>query len=795
MVDSAIFIKDLFDTVLNKTYLPASSRPAPAMPQIMTAQHAAPPTGPASMQYNNLPGLGNAPPTGPSNAKKRNFDDRGDAEVLLGRLADDFNGRQLKQPRTERTPAPHWQKQYDNYQVPAPQMPQMPPGMPPFDLADPLSMMQAMQAMGMQFPPGMPGFGNIGASAPPATNGRGAPQKGSRLCRDYATKGFCARGNDCKFEHTDSTFMPQGASDEYDPTSSSLLINKENDKPKFESRHQPPRDYDSLYQGQSERGGRGRGGGQFSSRGGPNGSSRGGRGGRSEFASDRPNYDRTKTKIVVENIPEEKFNEFSIREFFSQFGTIIDLETHDYKSVAVINFENYDQAKAAYSSPKVIFDNRFVKVFWYRDEESLPQAPPNYVKKEYPHHSRHGSGDITMKPAPEPIDMEEFAKKQAEAQAAHEEKEKKKLLVEKQREEMQKKAEELLAKQAEEKKKLMERLAAMEKKTRVAADQPKSEAQLLREKMEALQAETKRLTEAKAQVKDEEGAMSWHPSAPRGRGRGGYRGRGAYTPYPHAPSHSPSPVDAESSVKVEEGSSQAEALKMLAKLQAEAAELGIDPNNVEDQVGAWPTRGRGRGGFRGRGTFPPRGRGAFRGRGGAFGSGANAYKLDNRPKTVAISGADFTDASKDEALRQFLLVSIPDFYFPPPLSSVTEILTINQGVGEFGSIEQKGGKAEVTFNDRFTAEKFFYGLPNNELPGVGKVELAWIQKPLPPVTLTSAVKTEDDTSSPAKDSEMNDSSMMESNDDGELNGGQMQVEHDTRERDLDYDDGDNEWAQ
>lgn len=91
-----------------------------------------------------------------------------------------------------------------------------------------------------------------------------------------------------------------------------------------------------------------------------------------------------------------------------------------------------------------------------------------------------------------------------------------------------------------------------------------------------------------------------------------------------------------------------------------------------------------------------------------------------------------------------------------------------------------------------------YGLPNNELPGVGKVELAWIQKPLPPVTLPLPIKNEEDTSSPAKDSEMNDSSMVESNDDGQgeqNGGGGMQIEHDTTERDLDYDDGDNEWAQ
>jgi hypothetical protein len=56
----------------------------------------------------------------------------------------------------------------------------------------------------------------------------------------------------------------------------------------------------------------------------------------------------------------------------------------------------------------------------------------------------------------------------------------------------------------------------------------------------------------------------------------------------------------------------------------------------------------------------PRGyRGAYRGRGGApFGGNLTAYKLDNRPKKVALAGVDFTDPDKDESLRQYLLVCL-----------------------------------------------------------------------------------------------------------------------------------------
>lgn len=108
-------------------------------------------------------------------------------------------------------------------------------------------------------------------------------------------------------------------------------------------------------------------------------------------------------------------------------------------------------------------------------------------------------------------------------------------------------------------------------------------------------------------------------------------------------------------------STQTEALKaQLAALEAEAKSLGIDPNTVEEASPfGYRGRGRGRGVYRGRGTFPPRGfRGGYRGRGGApFSADGRSFNLDNRTKKVGLTGADFTDAGKEESLREYLLVS------------------------------------------------------------------------------------------------------------------------------------------
>jgi hypothetical protein len=417
------------------------------------------------------------------------------------------------------------------------------------------------------------------------SRGRGGRlgQMGGRRCRDYDTKGFCARGNSCKFEHgQDSIYVPQGVVDEYDPTNSSLVVGAEGGP--SAGRSQPG----GGHQFPGNERGRGRGRGQFGNRGGPGGApSR--RGGRAEFSSDRPNFDRSKTTIVVENIPEEKFSDEAVRAFFSEFGEIADVTMQAYKRLALVKYNDWNAAQAAYNSPKVIFDNRFVKVYWYKDEASLPRPPGGHPGDNFTGAtSEDAASGIAARGTPETrIDVEEFARKQAEVQKAHEEKMKKKTEMEAAVAAMQKRQEDLMKRQVEEKRKLMERLAAKE-----GTAQPSAE------------------------------------------GEGG-EGKPA---------------------------SQAEALKkQLAALEAEARSLGLDPAQAEENSwGGYGGRGRGRGRGAPRGAYPPRGaRGGYRGRGGAgfVPGGPNPYKLDNRPKKIGLSGVDFTNAEKDESLRQYLLVS------------------------------------------------------------------------------------------------------------------------------------------
>lgn len=295
-----------------------------------------------------------------------------------------------------------------------------------------------------------------------------------------------------------------------------------------------------------------------------------------------PNEDRSVTTIVVEQIPEDKFNEESIREFFSQFGNIVEVTLQAPRHLALVKYDTYESAKAAWSSPKVIFDNRFVKVYWYK-----PRGKPdaNGGQRHTPSTPMDTEADAT------PFDKEEFERQQLEAQKAHEERMKKLKETEEARQALEKQREELLRKQQEEKARLLERLK-------------------------------------------EKGALN---------GAEELNGDKAESP---------------ADENVSEQTKQLRA--QLAALEAEAKSLGIDPNNPQPSTSF---RGRGRGApYRGRGGFPPRGRGydpsfrgGFRGRG-AFRGRGGVLRLDNRPKRVAVSGVEF-DSSKDEALRQYLIVS------------------------------------------------------------------------------------------------------------------------------------------
>lgn len=203
--DSAIFVRDVFDAINFKSYLPGAAPPPPrpAMPF-------APPTGPTGPSYGSL---GKGIPVGPQNgSRKRSYHERGDVEMQDRGFpaGGDANGRMIKQPR--RGGPGMGRGGYDprggrggfggnrppnmNLQNMPPQtgfpnmlpMPSPPAGMPFFDPREGFAGMEAMLGMGlpMSVLQGIP----QGNSSPP---GQASPTK--PRCKDYDVRGFCARGS------------------------------------------------------------------------------------------------------------------------------------------------------------------------------------------------------------------------------------------------------------------------------------------------------------------------------------------------------------------------------------------------------------------------------------------------------------------------------------------------------------------------------------------------------------------------------------------------------------------------
>lgn len=335
---------------------------------------------------------------------------------------------------------------------------------------------------------------------------------------------------------------------------------------------------------------------------------------RASFSLSGPVHDRTKTKVVVESIPEENFEEEQVRSFFSQFGNVEEVTMMPYKRLAIVKFDNWGSANAAYKSPKVIFDNRFVKVFWYKEGEHADIGKPR-SSSEAKNGARtlNGTYSGSAEGQDADFDVEEFTRKQEEAQRLHEEKQRQKQELEKQRAELEKRQKELKAKHEAEKQRLLAKLGGSQK-------------------------------------------SASEPPAAQATGADGENGEGT---------------------KISSPSSQTEALRAtLARLQEEAKEFGLDPNaHLEEDAtistyspGYYPRGGRG-GLYRGRASYVPRGsyRGAARGGGrGNIHAAYAAFSLDNRPRKVALAGVDFSAPEKDEALRQHLFVSTA---LPIPLLS------------------------------------------------------------------------------------------------------------------------------
>jgi len=520
---------------------------------------------------------------------------------------------QQLQPQPQATP-PVVAGSLPNQQPPIFGMPPMPPAgafppwMPPPNPNDPMTAFLAAQAAAAWgFTAGVPG------SKP---GEKKIVKKVRERCKDYDEKGFCMKGDMCPYEHgVDLIIAPsqqtkaEGAfytatplhqpqqligCAEYDPNDSMLPSISHSDK--------------------GSRGGRG---GSYRGRG-NRGSMRGGRGGRAEFSATGPSFDRSNTKLVVENIPDDKLTDATIKQFFSTFGTVDNVEIHQQKNLAILTFTTWDMAKAAYDSPAPIFDNRFVKVFWCKlpgaDESGSPATTHGFGGPRRFSAPRYEDEAMEEK---EKIDIEEVKKKQEELQKAHEEKMVKKKAHEDAAKELQKRQEELMKLQAEEKRKLMEKLAKKHAST----------------------------------------ASSGSPTTPG--------------------SATPSSTNGAKKSKAEDTTAILKA--QLEALQAEALALGIDQNAQEDMFDlegfrgeGFRGRGRGRGGYvpRGRGGYIPRahgfsstfrGRGAYVPRGRGYTPAYTPLRLDNRTKRVSVTIPDM-QGDKEEEIRHHLIVCSLSLY-------------------------------------------------------------------------------------------------------------------------------------
>ena len=385
-----------------------------------------------------------------------------------------------------------------------------PPGAPPMGL---LAMLGAFNPT-MALPPTL--------SLPPYHQFQ-FPQLPKRPCLNFHEKGICVLGNLCPFEHGNAIAISKDKVPEYDPERSFLAV-------------QPPADAKPLKSNGTEST-QTRKGGQP----------------RAEFSLVGPSSDPSNTTLVVEQIPQEHFNDMKLQKFFSQFGVIEEMHMYTIRRLAVIKFKDHESAKRAYNNPLAIFDNRFIKVYWHKSDSELAHGVFD---------DREMDNDAVEE---DKLDLEEVAKRQAAAQTAFEARRKKMQDVD-------------------------TRVEEVEKKLKAKDDEIKD----IKKQLAVLSAD------------------ELDPS------------------------------------------------QSLATLQAEAAGLFAEhdgPKPVGRGSGAIPASHRGPSAplpF-GRGSTPLRG--GYYARSATFANGRSSVKrLDNRPKRLAISPIE-PDSSKDEALRQYLIVS------------------------------------------------------------------------------------------------------------------------------------------
>lgn len=483
-----------------------------------------------------------------------------------------------------------------------------------------------------------------------------APPAGKKpRCRDYDEKGFCLRGDLCKFDHgTDAVVLEDSTSKQVvgyqpgpGPTPTEPYIPslpagipypppvmsvpppgyqytgaKRAHEPSDGAGYEPPAkrfDYARLGRG------RGRGRGGF-------------RGGRVGGAS---------SMLAVRNIPPELNTITHLNSHFSRYGNLVNVQVQfeGDPGSALVTFGTTDEATAAFNSSEAVMNNRFIKVFWHMDKGHVKDrlGTPTNPNMVLVHEDR-----ITKTISNEGTASKESGEAEDESpEKAKEDKEKAILAIQKNQEMLQTKHE--LLKKAEEMRK-----TAMVKQEGLL----KSKHDLLDGLIEQQKALIVKLEKGKGVIKAEEKSkimkLLKDLSASIDRTKEDIKTciNVANTKSRSRTDIQKELLDAEMELftKQQDGGSETQEIQQkVNNLRIEAARSGILPTSRPP---------RGRGGYRGRGrgmfsTSPRGGAAPFRGRGRGRGftiSPGNT-NLDRRPSRILVSGYELEE--KEELIAHF----------------------------------------------------------------------------------------------------------------------------------------------
>ncbi|KAI0321124.1 hypothetical protein OF83DRAFT_1161995 [Amylostereum chailletii] len=359
---------------------------------------------------------------------------------------------------------------------------------------------------------------------------------------------------------------------------------------------------------------------------------------------------RTDKTLVVEKIPEDKLSLDSVNGWFKKFGTVTNVAIDARGGKALVSFSNHEDAHAAWKSEDAVFGNRFVKVFWHRPMEGHGQAGQKLLAASAPVVANLGTKEIVPMKAESrsttPI-ATQVSKPSTSSNPAVSALAAKQKLLERQISEQKTLMEKLKTASPEEKKELFARLRALGEEMKQASSVTTVAPSLARRVPPSIP----RVDEHERSERDRlDKELEMHSSP----------------------------------VKEEDETTEGLQAK-LARLKAEAASLGIDPNRPEGPTSYRPYRGRGRGrGFRGGmrgGPMPSRG----------------SMKLDNRPKKLLVKDVD---ADSLQAVRDWF-----------------------ETTGQVDAVDAVGNDAVISFRTRNAAEQ---GLAKGtNIPLAGQKQISW----------------------------------------------------------------------